>query len=406
MRKTQPNPSMPLTPPSEKPPYSARWARLAVYAGFDDSHAVALAKLRPLLEPYFPAVVEQFYAAIEADPSAKAVFVGGDAQIERQKASLAQWLQELFSGTYDAEYVDRHARIGRTHVRIGLVQQYMFGAMALVRRGLLSALDQVEADGLDLPLSRQAIDLVCDLELAIMLETYSDHMGEQMRAKERLATLGQLAGFVGHELRNPLAVMETSLHLLGKRLRDPDERVERHLRRLSEQVTLSSGIISGLLELTRDRQPERRPVPLHEATDRALRAIPGGTHLEVEREFAESARVPSVDPTHLHHLLVNLVTNAAQAVAEGTGRRIWLRARADGQALVLEVDDEGPGLSESITQRLFEPLNTTRAYGLGLGLALCRKIAEKHGGSIHATNRKGGGARFTVRLEAAFTGDP
>src|SRR5690606_35834121 len=101
---------------------------------------------------------------------------------------------------------------------------------------------------------------ICDLELAIMLQTYADDHLRRMRDAERLAMLGQLSGFIGHELRNPLAVMETSIHLLKRRLPLGDERAHHHLKRLGEQVDLSTGIISGLLDLARDRPVERTPI--------------------------------------------------------------------------------------------------------------------------------------------------
>jgi two-component system sensor histidine kinase HydH len=264
-------------------------------------------------------------------------------------------------------------------------------------------LDKAIDSGVDKGLAHQAIDKICDLEVAIMLETYSDHHGEQMRGQERLATLGQVAGFVGHELRNPLAVMETSLYLLSKRVPAEEEKGHRHLRRLSQQVTLSSSIISGLLELTRDRPLDREHVDLAETIGEILEGIPGVDQITVETDLEPDVSSVFVDRQYLRHLISNLVTNALQAVVErGTVGTVWIHASGEGTTLRLVVEDDGPGLAPEVMDELFKPLRTTRVKGLGLGLALCSKIVERHGGGIDAGHREGGGARFEVRLEEAL----
>jgi signal transduction histidine kinase len=376
---------------------------LTDYMGFTDEHARTLRELQPYLEPGFSHVVESFYDAIVQSPRAMAVFTGGAAQIERQKGFLRSWLEGLVSGTYDVDYVKMRERIGRTHVRIRLDQRYMFSAMNLVRQGLH---DQLEAS--NFPHERrhfahEALDKICDFELAIMLQTYSEDFTSRMRDKERLATLGQLAGFIGHELRNPLAVMETSLHLLKKRMPIGDEHANRHLRRLIEQVAVSSGIISDLLELARDRPITRAPVDLKALTHAVIHDLPAkeGTHIDV----AMPGDLPRawLDEKQVRHLLTNLLTNACQALAQREGEhRVLVSAQREGDTLLLVVDDNGPGIPEELRYRLFEPLATTRAKGLGLGLALCRRIAEKHSGDIRALKSPLGGARFEARFPQAY----
>jgi signal transduction histidine kinase len=185
---------------------------LSAYVGFTEAHAALLKDLSPILAPDYGAIVERFYEAISRVPGAAAVFTGGAPQIERQKALLLGWLAGLCSGQYDVDYIKLRARIGRTHVRIRLPQRYMFASMNLVREGLHHALER-STFGLEDPsavpdrsrahpaperrlLAHSAIDKICDLELAIMLETYSEDYSARIRDQERLTTLGKLAGSV------------------------------------------------------------------------------------------------------------------------------------------------------------------------------------------------------------------
>jgi two-component system, NtrC family, sensor histidine kinase HydH len=379
---------------------------LCAYTGFKAEHAASLHSIAPLVQPKFDLIVDRFYDAIFKNPRVAAVFTGGAAQVERQKALLRDWLAGLVGGVYDAEYLRLRARIGRTHVRIRLEQRYMFSAMNIVRTGLHEALAGSALSPEQLHLAHDAIDKICDLELAIMLETYAEDHMMRMRDNERLATLGQLSGFIGHELRNPLAVMETSIHLLKRRLPVGDERALHQLQRLREQVSLSSGIISDFLELARDRPVERHAIAdLNALICSSIQEVPQQGELTIAVELPADPLSPRIDEKQIRRLLVNLITNARQALEGRADGRVLVRAKREGDKLLLSVEDNGPGIADEVRYRLFEPLATTRAKGLGLGLALCRRIAEKHGGEIRGLTAPQGGARFEVRLAEAFDPD-
>jgi len=373
------------------------WSELTHYVGFDDEDVEVLVQARSGLEPIFPDVVDAFSVAIEDSPRARAVFADG-AQIERQKAMLAKWLVGLFAGSFDADYFESRARIGYAHVRIGLDPALMVAAMNVVRTELHRAVEE-HLGGPEWRSTRRArlhraIDRICDIDAAIMLETYRDDFAVRIRGAEKLAALGQIAGTIGHELRNPFAVMETSLHLLRSHLPE-DPKTQKHLDRLDAQVVLCTNIVRDLMDLARDRAPSRETVSVVEVVGDALGSLPGSEGIVTV--FTPDDPVANVDRLQLRQLVVNLVTNALQASKSG-GPGVTVNLTATDEDLTVVVEDDGDGIAPEAWERLFEPLFTTRMRGVGFGLALCRRIAEGHSGLIRASNREQGGARFEATL--------
>jgi signal transduction histidine kinase len=279
--------------------------------------------------------------------------------------------------------------------------------MNLVRAALHEAVDASSIPEGDLRATHTAFDRICDIELAVMLETYREAYVHKLRATERLATLGELAASIGHDLRNPLAVIETSLHLLGRKV-EGDARAAKHLARIQSQVTISNTIITDLLELARDRPAERAPVDVSTVLDEALASLPESDRVIVTASAEPGLPPASIDAGQVRQLLVNLIVNGAQSVTrEGGSGHVWVHAAREGAgALLLRIEDDGPGVDPAVLPHIFEPLFTTRATGIGLGLSICRRIAEKHGGNITAEARPEGGARFTTVLPLAFGGEP
>lgn len=376
---------------------------LMEFIHFTPAHAALVREMGPILRPHFDAIIVGFYAAIDSNPRAAAVFSGGQPQRDRLKGQLRGWLEGLVRGIYDEVYYERRARIGQTHVRIALDQRYMLGAMNVVREELHAALDAADEWPADrLTAGHRAIDKLCDMELAIMLETYRETLIARAKDAERLATIGQVAASIGHELRNPLAVMQTSVHMLARRLPN-DEHTSKHLGRVRDQVALCNAIISDLLDLARDRPADRQPTDVGAVVRDAALSVPHPEHIAVEVHLADALPQVAVDPGQFRQLVVNLVLNAVQAQIQPPGAaavpgRVDVRLVVAGDALVLGIEDRGPGMTPAVLERLFEALFTTRVTGTGLGLALCRRIVEKHNGTIAANNRADGGAAFVVRI--------
>jgi two-component system, NtrC family, sensor histidine kinase HydH len=356
---------------------------LKTYVGFDEQASAMLAGVRDLLAPHFGPIIDDFYATIEAHPGARSAITGGAAQIQRLKGTLTRWIDELFRGPHDEAYCERRARIGRIHVLIDLPQAYMFTAMDRIRVRASDVLSEALADDpATLRRVHTALHQILDIELAIMLETYREDLLVKNRTAERLATIGQFAAGIGHELRNPLAVVESSAFLVRQRLGQldiDDPGVKRHLDKIAAEVRRSNKTINDLLELARSRPLGRTPVPVEGWLGQTITSsnLPPGVKVNVDVPPELSLQA---DADQLARLLGNLLLNASQAM-DGAGQ-IWIDARREGDEVRIRVRDEGPGIPPEIRQRVFEALFTTKAQGSGLGLALCRRIAEAHGGTV------------------------
>lgn len=372
------------------------------YVGFGPEDGARLMAASATLTPAFDSIVDRFYVAIEANPEARSVFKD-EAQIARQKALLRSWLVRFFAGPYDESYYEERARIGRAHVRIGLPQRYVFVSMNVIRSGLVESVAARGMADADTVALQQSIHRLCDVELAIMLETYREDYDRALRTAERLATLGQFAGTLAHEMRNPLAVLSTSSHLL-RRNAGEQPNVLRHVDRIERQIAVCGQIVDDLLALARDRPPSFESVELRPLFEFAWAQLQASQH-SLAISIADDATVLSADASQLRQVLVNLLQNATQAMSEPGVVSIEVARTTLGdqreEALRIRVEDGGEGFSTAALEHLFEPLFTTKARGIGLGLPLCQRVITKHRGTLSASNREPRGARVDIVLPVA-----
>jgi PAS domain S-box-containing protein len=219
---------------------------------------------------------------------------------------------------------------------------------------------------------------------------------ESLVRKERLAVLGQLAGGVAHQIRNPLAAIMNATYVL-KRHVSPGQHsnVEDAIRIIHDEVRHANVIITGLLDYARVRTPDRHPASVVEIVDRVLLSgsVPEG--IEVERHIQPELPLLRIDADQIHGAIFNLVRNAVEAMPEGGKLTVAVHTEAD--QVVVVVCDEGPGISAQVRSHLFEPLHSTKPMGIGLGLVTARTFIEAHGGRIAHVDSDAG-ARFEIRL--------
>src|SRR5579864_9349765 len=213
-----------------------RYRELQAYVGWSQSDVARIKEVGPLVEPFLAPLIEDFYAEIERHPQARKVITGGEPQIERLKGTLLQWLRELLSGRYDESYVSRRWRVGWRHVEIGLDQVYTNVALSRLRTGLVRTLHQHwQGDEEGLRATVRSLNTLLDLDLALIEDAYQAEYASRLQASERLAAIGQVAGGVAHELRNPLNVVKTSVYyLLNARTASAEKKAE-HLQRIERQ---------------------------------------------------------------------------------------------------------------------------------------------------------------------------
>jgi PAS domain S-box-containing protein len=224
--------------------------------------------------------------------------------------------------------------------------------------------------------------------------------------REKLAALGELASVIAHEVRNPLGVIFNSLGALRKKVTLEGEALLL-FDILDEEAQRLNRIVVDLLDWVRPIQPMRHAAPLAPIVDNALKAAERAqrepTAVEISSEVDPSIPNVLVDEQLLHLALVNIFSNALQAMPKGGRLKVGVRKEApEGQDwATIEVQDTGQGIPSEMLGRIFEPFFTTKASGTGLGLAVVKRIVESLGGDIEVQSTQGRGTTFTIRLHIA-----
>src|SRR5437016_7386628 len=221
---------------------------------------------------------------------------------------------------------------------------------------------------------------------------------EALVRRERLAILGQLAGGLSHELRNPLGVVKNSAYYLRMVLPD-DEPARKHLAIIEREVQTANRIVTALLDFARVSVPRRVPSDPNAMVRARLEreAVPDG--VTVTAALAEDLPLVAVDSEQIVLAIGNLILNALQAMPGGG--TLTVETSWTSQDVLIGVTDTGVGIAPEHVDKIFEPLFTTKARGIGLGLAVVKRLLEANGGRITVESTPGQGSRFLVRFPRA-----
>ncbi|MFC1936172.1 PAS domain S-box protein [Chloroflexota bacterium] len=220
---------------------------------------------------------------------------------------------------------------------------------------------------------------------------------EELIRTEKLATLGELAGGLAHELRNPLMSVANSVYYLNLINPDPDESLKKYLNIISTEVQQSEKIISSLLSLADSKPLKIESILISKLVDEVLEKRPSSKNIKISVDLKASLPAVSVDSQQIRQVLSNLIENAYHAMPEGG--KLSIKAKQEKKALSLSITDTGVGIAEENIGKIFKPLFSTKVHGIGLGLALSKRMMEANGGTLEVESVEGKGSTFTLTMQ-------
>jgi len=222
----------------------------------------------------------------------------------------------------------------------------------------------------------------------------------QIMQSEKMASLGELAAGIAHEIRNPLAIISGSAETMKKR-RDKETK-EEMINYIMEETDRINAMLMNFLDYAKPKEPKFVRSNIVEVIEKSIRLISpqaNTRNVEVVREFSQRARYIEADPELIQHAFMNIELNALEAMEQGGVLRINVLSNQGGQILV-KFSDTGKGMPPEISRKVFDPFFTTKEGGTGLGLSIAHTIVESHGGTVTNTSHGGGGTTFSISLPA------
>ncbi len=224
-----------------------------------------------------------------------------------------------------------------------------------------------------------------------------------MIQSEKLASLGQLASGMAHEIHNPLTIISGEAQLYLERFRGQDGKVDEVLHSIIEECQRAADITRRILRFAKPAPSELVPLDLKATLEETLTLAGYQVRMEkVERLIDLPADLPKVrgNQNQLQEVILNLILNACQAMGEAGGKLMVRASVVNGSSVQLQVVDTGPGIPFNKLTKIFDPFYTTKQAGTGLGLFVSQRIVQAHGGTIEVESKEGKGACFTIRLPA------
>jgi len=228
---------------------------------------------------------------------------------------------------------------------------------------------------------------------------------KQLLEAERMAAIGETVTMIGHDIRNPLQVIFNTLYLAMRKIdaihASPEEKNQ--LKNLLEKIRMQADYINRMIldlqDYTKGITPEFTTLDLHELLSETLSLIMIPEKIDVILNVKDNFPKILADPTLMKRVLINLIKNAIEAMPEGGEIRI--SAAVKGDNALIEVEDTGIGIPQKSINEIFRPFFTTKPKGLGLGLAVCKKLMEAQGGKISVKSEIGKGTRFSILIPIA-----
>jgi len=224
---------------------------------------------------------------------------------------------------------------------------------------------------------------------------------KKLENAERLAIVGQTAGMVGHDIRNPLQAIVSAIYLAKEDLASlPQSEIKESLiesmKEIEEQAGYISKIVADLQDFARPLKPCSEEIDLRQLIEYLLLSMHLDEKIEVISEIADDIQNVKVDADYIKRILTNLLINAEQAMPNGG--KITITARKQNGNCIITVEDTGEGIPEDAKPKIFQPLFTTKSKGQGFGLAVSKRLVNAMGGDLTFQSERGNGAKFTLTL--------
>ncbi|WP_372721813.1 nitrogen regulation protein NR(II) [Novipirellula sp.] len=254
----------------------------------------------------------------------------------------------------------------------------------------------------DLKNAQQQLSEINDqLEQRVRERTSELHAAQAELLKAgKLATLGQVAGGIAHEIRNPLNAVRTSAYYLRNAKKLTPEKTSEHLERIDRQVLLIEKVIKALSDFVRLPEPRLSKCNVSELINDIISEVSIADNVRMQNEVAADLPTAMVDPNQISIVFHNLIRNASDAMPQGGA--ITLASDVIENQIIIEVIDTGVGIGEEHIRRITEPLYSTKAQGMGLGLAVSAAILDKNHGHMEVESQLGVGTTFAVHLPRHF----
>ena len=229
-------------------------------------------------------------------------------------------------------------------------------------------------------------------------------MEHLLRMQDKMESLGRIASGVAHEIRNPLSGVNVFLDGIKENFEDPDN--AKDIKDLIDQAKAASNkiesIVKRVLDFSRPSLPKLElrdiNIPIKEAINLSQVSL-RKKEIEIERNLSDQILQVHIDSQLIEQVLLNMLTNAAEALKDIQGRKaIAIASTMEKDSIIIKIGDSGPGVEADIQEKIFDPFYTTRPDGSGIGLSICQRIISDHGGRIEVSKSELGGAEFIIRI--------
>jgi signal transduction histidine kinase len=404
---------------------------------FDAKDQQLLKELEELFKEHAEEIVNAFYNHLFKFEETRSLLTDEQVSI-RLKGFQKQYLLSMVHGQYDDAYYESRLRIGRTHERIRLEPKYYLGMYAMYKSLLYPLIFEKYKDNPEKLLATllaltKIISLDSQIAMEAYIETYHQKLAfintelekmnwtleerveertnelkqfeERFRHAERLVIIGTLASEIAHEVGTPLNIISGRLELVAERGKD-DERIQKDVKIIHQQLDRITKIIRDLLEMSRKKESHLKQVDLQNlirGLAEFLKIPLERSKIELKIDIPDAAMHVLADEDQIQQVFINLIMNAIHAIQEGGSINIRSSLhRIDGRQFVdIEVNDTGLGIAPEIIDKIFDPFfSTKKDTGTGLGLSIAKDIIKRHGGDIWVASDPGSGTTFFVRLPA------